>query len=224
MLGTDRRHARALIVGLLLVVTFSILSFAVARNFTANFDNSILLALRAAGNLAEPLGPRWLQEVVRDVTALGGTTFLAFVTLTVAVYFLLVNKRAFAVLLVTTVAGGAIVNSLLKLGFDRPRPDTPYATLMTTASFPSGHAAISAITFLTLGVMLSRATSSHRLRVYFIGVAVFLSLAVGLSRVYLGVHYATDVLAGWLVAAAWALLCWSVALALQKSGDVEPPK
>jgi undecaprenyl-diphosphatase len=112
----------------------------------------------------------------------------------------------------------------LKMGFERPRPDlVPHATQVYTASFPSGHAMLSAVTYLTLGALLSRVQRRRRVKAFFLGLALTLTLLIGLSRVYLGVHWPSDVLAGWCIGAAWASLCWFVALQLQRSGQVEEP-
>jgi undecaprenyl-diphosphatase len=121
------------------------------------------------------------------------------------------------------VLGGTALNSLLKLVFARPRPDlvTPL-TQVLTLSFPSGHAALSAIGYLTLGALLAQAQASRAIRIYFIVVAVALTLLVGVSRVYLGVHYPTDVLAGWCIGLAWAAICWSTMTYFQRRGEIEP--
>jgi len=122
------------------------------------------------------------------------------------------------------VLGGVTINSLLKIQFARPRPDlfVPAAKVFT-ASFPSGHAALSAITYMTLAALLARMTVSPRLRVYFVAVAITLTFMIGVSRVYLGVHYPTDVLAGWCIGSAWALICWAIMTRLQHRGRIEPP-
>ena len=122
-----------------------------------------------------------------------------------------------------SVLGGEIIGTVLKIGFHRPRPElVAHSARVFTASFPSAHAILSAVTFLTIGALLTRAHADRRVKIYFMALAVLLTVAVGLSRVYLGVHYPTDVLAGWCVGAAWAALCWVVALWLQVRGQVEP--
>ena len=115
-----------------------------------------------------------------------------------------------------------LVSTLTKLGFGRPRPDlVPHATQVYTASFPSGHAMMAAVTYLTLGALLARVQPRLRLKLYLIGLAATLTVLVGCSRVYLGVHWPTDVLAGWTLGAAWALGCWAIALWLQARGRIE---
>jgi undecaprenyl-diphosphatase len=106
--------------------------------------------------------------------------------------------------------------------YARPRPDlVPHLSPVYTSSFPSGHSLIAAVVYLTLGSLLASVISRPMLKVYVLSVAMLLTTAVGLSRVYLGVHYPTDVLAGWLAGLVWALLCWLVARVLQRRGRVE---
>jgi undecaprenyl-diphosphatase len=159
---------------------------------------------------------------MKDLTALGGTTILTLFTATVAGYLLISGKRATAVLVVIAIAGGTLLSNLFKYAFARPRPDlVAHAVDVYTASFPSGHAMLSAVTYLTLGALLARVEANRRTRIYVIAVAILLTLLIGFSRIYLGVHYPTDVLAGWAVGSAWAMLCWAVAAWLQRRGKVE---
>jgi undecaprenyl-diphosphatase len=191
---------------------------------THALDSRLLLALRDPQDPANPLGPTWLEESARDITGLGGHAILTLMTLAAVIYLLMAGKRGAAVLVVAAIAGGMLLSTGLKLGFERPRPDlVPHATRVYTASFPSGHAMLSAITYLTLGALLTRVQKRRRIRAFIMGLAVALTLLVGISRVYLGVHWPSDVLAGWSVGAAWASLCWFVALQLQRRGQVEDP-
>jgi len=115
-----------------------------------------------------------------------------------------------------------LLSNLLKLAYERPRPDfVSHAARVFTSSFPSGHATLSAITYLTLGALLAGLHESFWFKVYFLGLAIVLTIVIGISRIYLGVHYPTDVLAGWCIGAAWAGLCWSVFTWLQHRGRVE---
>jgi undecaprenyl-diphosphatase len=167
-------------------------------------------------------GPRWLEEVGRDITALGGFTVLSLVTAFVVGFLLLRKKYGGALFLVIAVVGGALLSGLLKHFVDRPRPDVvAHRSYVMTTSFPSGHSMLSAVVYLTLGSLLARYTRDRALRLYFLAVALFLGFIVGVSRVYMGVHYPTDVLAGWTAGAVWALICWTVARVLQKRGAVE---
>ncbi|HVS64244.1 MAG TPA: phosphatase PAP2 family protein [Thermoanaerobaculia bacterium] len=185
-------------------------------------DTELLLALRAPGDPSDPLGPVWVEELARDVTALGGIGLLTFWTLAVAGFLFLDRKPHAAWLALVSAFGGMALVFGLKGAFDRPRPDlVSHGTEVLSASFPSAHSMMSAVVYLTLGALLARLRRSWVLRFYLIGVALVLTLAVGFSRVYLGVHWPTDVLAGWSVGAAWALGCWTVARWLQHRGDVE---
>jgi undecaprenyl-diphosphatase len=156
------------------------------------------------------------------MTALGGNTLLLLVTLATVAYLAMTGKRGGAVLVAASVGGAAALSSILKVAFARPRPDlVPHEMEVFTASFPSSHAMLSAATYLTLGVLLARLHRERRTKAFLVGLAIALTLLVGASRVYLGVHWPSDVLAGWCGGAAWALLCWFVALQLQHRGDVE---
>jgi len=221
------RHELGLIAAVFaaaaLLLGFGLLAEEVLKGDPSGFDLAVIMSLRSGGNLADPIGPPWLEELGRDVTALGSFAFLGIVFVASVGYLLLVRMRALALLMAVAVLGGTTISTLLKMGFDRPRPDIPHAARVFTASFPSGHALLSAVTFLTLGALLTRVTSERRIKAYFMVLAVSLTVLVGLSRLYLGVHYPSDVLAGWCVGSAWAVLCWAGALWLQQRGAVEPP-
>ena len=185
-------------------------------------DTRLLLALRAPDDHADPLGPVWVEELARDVTALGGTGVLAFWTLAVVGFLFLDRKPHAAWLVLFAVTGGGLLAFGLKDVFDRPRPDlVSHGARVLSASFPSAHSLMSAVAYLTLGALLARLRRSWVIRGYLLAVATFLTVAVGASRVYLGVHWPTDVLAGWSIGAAWAIVCWTAALWLQRRGNVE---
>jgi undecaprenyl-diphosphatase len=189
------------------------------------FDKKILLALRHATDLANPAGPKWLEDALADITSLGSTTVLTLITLCVMVYLLIDKKRAAALFVFFAVGGGTLLMNLLKLGFQRPRPDlVPHLAQVYDYSFPSGHTTMATITYLTLGALLARVEKQTRIKVFVMGVAVVLALLVGFSRVYLGVHWPTDVMAGWSLGAAWAMLCWLAARWLQHHGRMENEK
>lgn len=214
----------ALFVGAALILGFGLLASEVAEGDTKQFDMAVLMAFRTPGQPADLLGPPWVEEMVRDVTALGSYTFIIIVVAAAVGYLLLVRKYALALVVTVAELGGMLSSNLLKTAFDRPRPDIEQGARVFTASFPSGHATLSAVTFLTLGALLTRTNADERVKLYFIAVAVFLTVLVGISRVYLGVHYPSDVLAGWSLGSAWAILCWVAALWLQRRGKVERPR
>lgn len=226
--GLWARREFALLVALVIAASaiwgFAELADEVLEGDTHAFDERILLALRSASDPSDPLGPSWVEELMRDLTALGSMGLLTIITLAVSAFLALERKTHAALFVLLAVGGGVLLSTLLKLGFDRPRPDlVPHGSTVYTASFPSGHAMLAAVVYLTLGALLARVQPRRLLKLYLLGLAILLTVAVGASRVYLGVHWPTDVVAGWAIGAAWALLCWAAALWLQRRGQVEPP-
>ena len=184
-----------------------------------DIDRAIILLLRDPGDSANPWGPRWLQEMMRDFTGLGGTAVLTLITVLAVVFLLLSGKRGLSLYLSAAVISGAVMSNLLKLGFDRPRPDlVPHGSFTYTSSFPSGHAFIGAVVYLTLGAMLAETQDRRSVRALILAAAALITLAVGSSRVYLGVHWPSDVVAGWLGGGAWAFLFWVMARMLRRYG------
>lgn len=201
---------------------FIALADEVGEGETRAFDQAILLALRTPGDPSDPLGPPWFEEMMRDFTALGGVGVLTLVILAVTGFLLLSRRRRTALLVLLASGGGILLSAVLKHGFDRPRPElVPHGSIVYTSSFPSGHSMMSAIVYLTLGALLARAQPNRRLKAYLILVSVLVTLLVGFSRIYLGVHWPTDVLAGWSAGAAWALVLWWLARRLQQRRAIE---
>ncbi|MCK0508701.1 phosphatase PAP2 family protein [Aromatoleum anaerobium] len=169
----------------------------VVEGDTRALDNAILVALRAPGEPDSPLGPAWIEAVARDVTALGSFTVLGLVVAAVTVFLLLARRHRTAMFVLLGTSSGTLVSVLLKGAFSRPRPDIfPHGDFVISASFPSGHAMLSAIVYLTLGALLARLMPRRRLKLYVMSIALALTVIVGLSRIYLGVHWPTDVLPG----------------------------
>jgi undecaprenyl-diphosphatase len=190
----------------------------VARASTPHaFDTEILLAFRQVGQPDVPIGPLWLQGAMRDITSLGSSVVLALITVAAIAYLLLIRRPGTALLIFVAVAGGQVLSSLLKLEVDRPRPElVSHLVNETSLSFPSGHAMLSAVTYLTLGSLAARFMHGRTMKIYVLSLAVLTTVLVGVSRIYLGVHWPSDVLAGWCAGFTWAMLCWLVAHALQR--------
>jgi undecaprenyl-diphosphatase len=185
-------------------------------------EERILQIFRDPGNPQRLIGPAWLEEMGRDLTALGSVVVLFIVSAAVCGFLWLDRKRRMALAVAAATLGGALVSTILKELFERPRPDVvPHLAQVHTASFPSGHSLMAAVVYLTLGAMLATVVQGRRLKVYVLAVALFLTLVVGASRVYLGVHWPSDVLAGWTAGLVWALGCWLVIRELQVEGRVE---
>ena len=219
-------HSLTVLIGVLIAVggtwMFIELADEVQEGETQKFDEWAIESLRRSDDPVTPLGPRWLHEAARDITGLGGVTVLSLVTLAVAGYLWMVRKYHAMWLVIIATFSGLIVSTLLKRSFDRARPDiVPHLSHVYTASFPSGHAMLSAVVYLTLGALLARLVPQLAVKIYFIAVALTVTFVVGVSRVFMGVHYPTDVLAGWTAGLVWAILCWLVARYLQRRGAVE---
>ncbi|MER9233733.1 phosphatase PAP2 family protein [Mesorhizobium sp. M0622] len=181
------------------------------------FDTEILLAFRKAGQPDNPIGPAWLEGAMRDITSLGSASVLVLITAAMIVYLLLIRRPGAALLMFVAVAGGQVLSSVLKFDIDRPRPDlVSHLADVASLSFPSGHAMLSAVTYLTLGSMAARFLPGRTTKIYVLGLAVLTAVLVGISRIYLGVHWPSDVLAGWCAGFAWAMLCWLAARFLQR--------
>lgn len=205
---TPRAPDRTALLSLLAAVVLSgavvFLAFAVGHGPPPAVDPSLLRALRdSAGH---PLGPVWFPPMVRDLTALGSAVVLTLWVLGVLGVLALARRWRDAGYLLLSTVGGAVVLSAIKAVVGRPRPEVvPHLATAFGPSFPSGHAFESAVVYLTLAALLLRVTAAPGLRRYFVAVAVLLSALIGLTRLYLGVHYPSDVLAGWLGGTAWFL-------------------
>jgi undecaprenyl-diphosphatase len=214
-----------MLVALLIVVlgTWGFIQLAgkVMAGSTESFDQWAVHSFRAAVIRHVPIDPGILDQAFIDITALGGPTVLVMMTVAI-VGFLLWDRRYNAMLLVLMATGGGVILAyLLKEAVGRARPEGLHLNVVATSSFPSGHSMLSAIVYPTLGTLLARVVPRKRLKIYFMLVALTLSGLIGVSRVYLGVHYPTDVLAGWAAGLAWAALSWTVTKYLQRRGTVE---
>jgi len=183
----------------------------VGEGDTRAFDTAVLLAMRT-GDSHDPIGPVWLEFAARDVSALGGFTVLTLLAVLALGFLVVTKKYAEGLILLAAVLGATALSEGLKFGYARPRPDlVAHAVETLGSSFPSGHATLSAATYLTIGALLAHAQERRRVKTYIHVTAILVALLIGVSRVYLGVHWPTDVLAGWCIGAAWSILCVTAA-------------
>jgi undecaprenyl-diphosphatase len=218
--GTARREIGPLmLLGAILIGgwCFVELADAVGDGEIAAFDEAVLTWLRTPAELATPIGPLWLKQVARDVTALGGWTIGLAVTAFAIGYLLLTGERRLALYVGVAVCGGTGLSQVLKDVYNRPRPAlVPHLVEVSTASFPSGHAMGSTVVWLTLAALMARSHTQRRVKSYLLGCATTVVITVGLTRIYLGVHWPSDVLSGWTAGVTWALGCWLVARLLDR--------
>lgn len=201
----------ALFIALFSLFIFIQIADEVTEGDLQQIDEKILLMLRDNNDPSRALGPERLEFIVRDITALGSFTVITLITLFVVI-FLLIKKEYRSVFYVLSASvGGAILLNVLKFIFARERPDiVQHLVSEISMSFPSGHSTISAVVYLSLAVLIMRVEKSHKARIFIISVALFLTFIVGVSRLYLGVHYPTDVIAGWSIGLFWALFVWLI--------------
>ena len=218
-------HELAVLLGFAAILSgiwlFGWIAAEVTDGGSQALDRRLLLSMRRPGDL-KPVGPPFLQDAARDVTALGGPTVLALLTLFTGGFLFLSGKKHMGFLVYGSVGSGLLLSTVLKDFFNRPRPDiAPHDAYVITSSFPSGHSMLSAITYLTLGALLARSYQRKRLKAYFLLVAGLLTCLIGISRVYLGVHWPTDVLAGWTAGTSWSIAFWLLARRLQRRHAIE---
>lgn len=199
--------------GLLMMLTglavFAILVTQLGQPSLQNFDESIVRNLRSANNPATPIGPGWFKELTRDFTALGGYGILSTITILVTTFLHMERRPARGHFIVVTVVAGYSLGMMLKAIIARPRPDiVPWLSHVHSSSFPSGHSMMSAVVYLSLGLMLSDLTSRRLVKTFVVVAPLTISALVSFSRVYMGVHYPTDVVAGWWLGISWSLACW----------------
>jgi len=207
---------------LVLVLAFALLAAEVFEGDTQAFDNRLLMALRRADDRSIPIGPPWLRAGALDITALGSPTVLGLATLAVCGFLLLQRMARTATFVFIATIGGWFLNETLKEVFQRARPAiVPHLQNVMTLSFPSGHAMNSAAVYLTLGALTMRLADRRVTKWYCMAAAMLLTFLVGTSRIFLGVHYPTDVLAGWLLGMTWALACWTVERRIEQSAGLQ---
>ena len=206
----------------LCLFVFINLGILVTNGTTKQFDESVIKFFRVEGNNSLPTGPVFLTESIRDITSLGGETVIAIITIFVVGFLLLQKRYGAALLILAATIGGILISLLLKEFYGRERPDISYRLInVSTLSFPSGHSMMSAIVYLTQAAIIARIQKNRKIRIYILSIAIFLTFLIGLSRIYLGVHYPTDVIGGWTIGLAWASFCWFVAWYLQRRNKLK---
>ncbi|MGZ3234098.1 MAG: phosphatase PAP2 family protein [Croceibacterium sp.] len=210
-------RSKALVVSAVCWAGFLLLVWLVTTGRTGSFDKSGLLVWRAGTGLV-PKGPKWMLEWVRDVTSLGGVLLRNLIAIGAVTALLFLRMRREAILLALTVAGAWLVDAAIKGLVGRPRPEiVPHLTEAGGAGFPSGHAFNSAVVYIAIALAFATLSARESVRLTIIGTAIVLSLIIAWSRVWLGVHFPSDVAAGWLGGAGWAFLA---AALLQRPADI----
>jgi len=219
-------RAELMLVASLAVIAAAVLFFIeiadeMSEGEAHGFDMAVLQMLHPdAANPSDPIGPKWLDHAAADLTAIGSVSVLAGLSLLVGTFLVIQRKRLEAGIIAVAFAGGLTISQLLKEFFNRERPPEIYrASEILNASFPSGHALLATVVFLTLGAMLAQAAKGEGLRIFVMSAAIGLALIVGVTRIYLGVHWTTDVLAGWSAGAAWGTACWLAGRWLKQRGQ-----
>ena len=202
------RWSRRLIVG---VAAVALLALAVSSLFADGgahtLDRQIMLLLRDPQALDDPIGPHWFEDVMRDMTGLGGIGVVVGGGLLFAGYLWLRWRRGDVLILAASLAGAQLISAVSKLLVARPRPDlVSHEAQIYSASFPSGHTLMATVTWVTFAMLLAADFEDRRVRDYLLLIAWITAIAVGCRRIYLGVHWPSDVLAGWAIGALWMVV------------------
>lgn len=190
---------------------FLALALFIASGRSFAFDRSIVLLFRVAGDPATPIGPAWLHEAVRDMTAFGSFVGLGLMTIAASLALWVCRHRPLAIGLALSVIAATLASTGLKILIGRDRPDiVEHAALTFTASFPSGHAFLSAVTLLSIAGFVGLASRREDIARLCVWLAWLMIALIGVSRIYLGVHWPTDVIGGWCLGIAWSSLSVAV--------------
>lgn len=220
LVRSQRGTLISIAAALFLVGCFAVLASEVAESETEAFDHAVLRAMR--GPDGRPLGPHWLQSALVNLSALGSVAVTTLVIVLGSAFLILTRRARQAALLIACGIGAAFVIVMLKDYAGRERPTVVVALdSVRGLSFPSGHSLIASAIYPTLGILLAANFEERRLKVFVFATAAVLALLIGFTRVYLGVHYPSDVLGGWMLGLSWAIVCGLVCHRLQRKGLVE---
>lgn len=209
-----------MVSGLLILV---VLTDEILEKEPHGLENRLMLALREPQDLHQLRGPAWLEPASVNLTALGSVSVLTLLMVLTTGYLLVIRKFPAATLLVGAALGGTILSYALKFLVGRDRPQiVPHLAEISDPSYPSGHSMLATVIYLTLAVIVAQTVESRRAKIYLVVAALFLAFVVGATRVMIGVHYPTDVLAGWAAGTVWALFCWLLAEWLRNRGVFRP--
>ncbi len=199
------------------MILFMILAVAVLFNLTLGFDKTVLIALRDKNNLSIPVFNTWLLPLMREITILGNSNSVTVITFLIAVYIFVRKEFGLSGIILAAVISSSLIDLFLKWYFARSRPEiVPHLVTAYYYSFPSGHAFISAVLYPAVAILFIRITDKKILKTYISAIAIILVLLIGFSRIYLGVHYPSDVLAGWLIGLCWSSWLWILSKKLTK--------
>jgi undecaprenyl-diphosphatase len=188
---------------------FSEIAEKVRAGSTQGFDDAVMRWMGAHQ-------VKGIQTAMLEVTSLGTGTVVGMIVLVAGMFLWLNQHKHSAILLMAATLGGLVLDNLLKIGFNRPRPQIfQWGTYAVSSSFPSGHAMSSVIVYGTVAYLAARLQRNVASRILTMGFAAFMILAICCSRLYLGVHYPSDVLAGVVIGLAWAAFCMAVLEAAQ---------
>ena len=207
-----------LIVAAIGTAFFAVVADHVREGNTQAFDDAVIRWMGAHHSAN-------LDAVMVEITALGTGVVVLMIVAVAALFLVLTNHKYSAILLLVSTAGGIILNGILKLGFNRPRPSIFVPTVQAvSSSFPSGHAMSAAIVYSTVAYLAARLHKRRWAR-WLVMTAAFLVIAlISISRLYLGVHYPSDVIAGVAIGLAWAGFCMATLEAIQKFGIHHDPQ
>ena len=222
ILPVIRERRLLLLAGLsVLLAVFGVVELTddVLEGDTQALDETVLQWFRHADGT--PIGPSWLPLAAQDLTALGSHSVLTLICVLAVGLCLMARRFDVLAMLTFSGVGATVINFGLKALFARPRPSIVEPLVdVHTYSYPSGHALMSFALYLSFAAVTAELAAGFRTRAYLVCGGLLIAGIVGMTRIYLGVHYPSDVIGGWAIGGAWALLCWIVAVLIKERRQV----